>query len=92
MAMENSRNRVKYLQQKLTAKALIDVAYPVFLANTPIKSGNARRHTGKTKSEIIADYPYAKRLDNGWSRQSPGGMVKPAIQAMRDYITKILGK
>jgi hypothetical protein len=85
-------DRLRYLEKNITSKNMVDVGYPVFLDNTPIKTGNARRHTSKNSSQILADYPYATRLDHGWSRQSPKGMVQPAIRAMRAYIQKIVGK
>jgi hypothetical protein len=88
----NSTKHLNSILSKVTAKGMIDAGYPVFVQNTPVKSGNARRHTSKTSSEITANYPYAQRLDNGYSRQSPQGMVKPTIAAMRDYVKKQLGK
>lgn len=88
----NSVNRIKKIQAVLDERTLTNVAYSAFVQNTPIKSGNARRKTTKTSNEINASYPYAKRLDNGWSKQSPQGMVKPTILAIRDYIAKKLGK
>lgn len=90
--LKNTRSRVQSLAKNLTAKNLIDVGYPVFVKNTPVKSGYARRHTSKNSSEIVADYPYAQRLDTGYSRQSLNGMTKPTIKAMRDYVAKVLGK
>lgn len=88
----NSVKRLEYIQKTITAKELIDNAgYPTFYKNTAIKSGNARRHTTKTNTEIDANYPYAKRLDQGWSKQFPKGMVKPTIDAIRAYIKKKLG-
>lgn len=86
-----SVDRLKYIEKSITSKELIDVGYPVFLKNTPIDTGNARRHTTKTTSSIDANYPYAQRLDNGYSKQSPHGMVQPTIDAMRTYINKKLG-
>jgi len=59
-----------------------------FKKTTPIRSGNARSKT-KTEvraSRIKADYPYAGRLDEGWSRQAPKGMSDPTI----DYLEKII--
>jgi hypothetical protein len=87
----NAETRLKELQTKITAQVLTDVAYPVFVKNTPVKSGNARRHTIKASTEIDANYPYAVRLDKGWSKQSPKGMVAPTVDAVRAYIRKVLG-
>lgn len=50
---------------------------------TPIDSGKARsswRLTGKGKhSKLVNTVPYAKRLENGWSGQSPSGMLTKLI-------------
>jgi len=91
MALKGSL-RLEFIAKNITSKQLTDVAYPVFVANTPIKTGNARRHTIKGTDEIRAEYPYAQRLDAGWSRQSPDGMTKPTIAAVQAYIKKTLGK
>lgn len=87
----NGSVRLKMLAKIITPQNLTNVGYPVFLKNTPIKTGNARSHTFKNSDEIDANYPYATRLDNGWSRQSPNGMVVPTIKAVRDYIKKVTG-
>ena len=84
-------DKLKSIQAKITPQILTDVAYPVFVKNTPIKTGNARKNTVKGASEIDANYPYAVRLDKGWSPQSPKGMVTPTIDAVRAYIRKVLG-
>jgi hypothetical protein len=73
----------------LTKKAqdnLVSDAHDFFVKETPIRSGNARLSTFHTKNSIVADYPYAQRLDEGWSRQSPEGMTQPTI----DYIENTL--
>lgn len=88
----NGSLRLEFIAKNITSKRLTDVAYPVFVANTPIKTGNARRHTKKNTDEINANYPYAQRLDNGYSRQSPDGMTKPTIAAVQAYVRKTLGK
>ena len=90
MALKGSL-RLKMISKEITNQKLVDVGFPVFVNNTPIKTGNARRRTVKTTDEIDANYPYALRLENGWSRQSPQGMVKPTLRAIRDYIKKTLG-
>lgn len=84
-------NRLEQIQAKLTADQLVNVGYPVFVENTARRSGNARRNTRKTSSEIRADYAYASRLDQGWSKQRPNGMTKPTKEAIRQYIKKTLG-
>ena len=87
----NGSVRLKLIEKNINSQKLVDVGYPVFVKNTPVRSGNARRHTSRMSNEIDAAYPYAKRLDEGWSHQSPAGMVAPTIQAVREYIKKILG-
>lgn len=73
-------------------KGLPDAAYDEFVRNTPVRSGNARRRTSLQNDTIRANYPYAQRLDEGWSRQSPRGMVEPTVEFMKRYIKKLLRK
>ena len=66
-------------------------AYTFFKAHTPIRTGNARSRTVLKKDTIIAAYPYAQRLDDGYSRQAPDGMTKPTeafVQKTTDKIMK----
>jgi len=63
-------------------------AYDYFKSITPMRSGNARRKTkysdkGNTKV-IEGNYPYAQRLDTGWSKQAPKGMSEPT----QDFIER----
>lgn len=62
-----------------------------YKAPTPIRSGNARKNTTlQGKDTIQADYPYAKRLDNGYSSQAPNGMVKPTIAFVKQLVKDIV--
>lgn len=82
-------NNLKKIQRKLNK--VPDEAYKVFVDNTPVRSGNARRRTKlKNKETIVADYPYAQRLDDGYSKQSPKGMINPTIAFIRKRIKEIL--
>lgn len=64
-----------------------------FKTLTPIKTGNARRQTQlQNKRTIVADYPYAERLDNGYSKQAPQGMTKPFEAWMEKRMNELLGK
>ena len=56
---------------------------------TPIDTGNARSKTTQQGQSIYASYPYAERLDNGYSKQAPDGMTKPFEKWLRDKITRI---
>jgi hypothetical protein len=55
---------------------------------TPIRTGNARNKTYSRNNEIHADYPYAKRLDEGWSQQNQTGLIDPTIQHLEDLIKR----
>jgi hypothetical protein len=90
--MKKLTDRLAYLQKELTAQKLVNVAFPEFVKNTPVLTGNARRRTSKDAKSINADYPYAQRLDQGYSPKSPQGMVEPTIAAVRAYVNKIIGK
>ncbi len=55
---------------------------------TPVQSGNARRNTNSNGNMIEASYPYAKRLDEGWSQQNQIGLIDPTIKHLEDLIKK----
>jgi hypothetical protein len=65
-------------------------AYDFFRSETPIRTGNARQKTRLVGQTIHAAYPYAQRLDEGYSRQSPDGMVKPTEKFVEELVTKII--
>lgn len=67
-------------------------AYQVFVDETPVRSGNARRKTQLRGDEIQAKYPYAKRLDEGYSKQSPQGMVAPTERFIQKRLGQIMRK
>jgi hypothetical protein len=87
-----AQDRIAKLKQVLDEKNLTKVAYSYFKEVTPVKSGNARKQTTSSGNEIRASYAYAKRLDNGYSKQAPDGMVKPTVDYLNAYIKKQLGK
>jgi len=64
--------------QKLPQQALDE-----FKTLTPKRTGNARRKTTLQKETIVANYPYAVRLDEGYSKQAPRGMTKPLGEWLR---------
>lgn len=59
---------------------------------TPIDTGRARRSTTLQGDTIRADYPYAQRLDEGWSKQAPRGIVGPWQQWFEKKIKQIMGR
>jgi predicted secreted protein len=63
-----------------------------FVKLTPIDQGNARRRTKLQGKAIVADYPYAGRLDEGSSKQAPKGMTEPFIKWYEKQVAKIFGK
>jgi hypothetical protein len=79
--------RVKKELAKLPAEGLVE-----FKALTPIRSGNARRNTYLKGNTIEANYPYAARLDEGYSRQAPKGMMEPWTKWFEKRIQKIMGR
>jgi hypothetical protein len=101
----NIQKRIDKIKKVLNSQNLTNIGYPVFYKNTPVGNpslwkskppkgympGGARSRTTKSSNEISANYPYARRLDRGWSKQSPDGMVKPTIAAIRAYIKQQLG-
>ena len=86
----NLTSSLKKINDKL--KKLPEEGYHFFVAQTPIKTGNARRNTNfnKSRGEIDASYPYASRLDEGYSKQSPKGMVKPTEEYLKKRATQIM--
>lgn len=68
------------------------LAYNEFVRQTPKRSGRARRRTQLKNNTIHANYPYASRLDEGWSRQAPDGMTKPTEQYIKDYVDQTMRK
>jgi hypothetical protein len=84
--------RIEEIKKVVNPEKMVNGAYRVFYSNTPIRSGNARRNTDLRKDEIQANYPYAGRLDEGYSRQSPKGMVEPTIKWLQNYLKKHLGR
>jgi hypothetical protein len=89
-----SLDRLKYLEMVLNDARLTTVAFEHFRSITPIAAkngGNARRNTTKTSTTINANYPYAGRLDEGYSKQAPKGMVEPTWEYLKDYIKKKTG-
>ena len=82
------RKRLVELQKALDPVHMANGAYKVFYKNTPVRSGNARRNTDLRQDEIQANYPYATRLDQGYSKQSPQGMVEPTMKWLEQYVRK----
>jgi hypothetical protein len=88
-----SRKIQAALQKKQQQLSTIpSLAYRFFVSVTPRRSGNARRRTRLQSDIINADYPYAQRLNRGWSRQAPKGMTQPLVQYLRKLVRQIMGR
>jgi hypothetical protein len=77
---------------KRQLQAVPKEAHKEFVALTPIRSGNARRNTSLQGDTIRANYPYAQRLDEGYSRQAPKGITLPWEAWFRKRIRQIMGR
>lgn len=84
----NISSSIDKIQKKL--EELPKEAHQEFVKNTPIRTGNARRKTKLNKDTIEANYPYAQRLDEGYSKQSPKGMTKPTEDFIKKRVKQIL--
>jgi len=85
--MTRSLGRIEQRFETLPKKA-----YQFWRKTTPKRTGNARRKTVLRNNEIRARYPYAQRLDDGYSRQAPDGMSKPTFQYIRQITKRMLRK
>jgi len=62
-------------------------AFDFWVKNTPKRRGNARRKTKLVNNKTInADYPYATRLDQGYSKKAPQGMSKPTGKFVKTLV------
>lgn len=66
--------------------------YKFFVSVTPRDSGNARKKTKLKGNVIEARYAYAKRLDEGYSKKAPQGMVKPTVKFLERLLRRIIRK
>lgn len=78
--------KLKEIKIILNEETLADVGADYMRSITPIKTGNARSKTDAKGKTIHAAYPYAKRLDEGWSKQNQVGLIEPTIKHLEDYI------
>lgn len=89
--MSNISKKLNLTLKTLNDNKLAEVGYAKFKDVTPRDKGNAVRNTKLEGNEIVADYPYATRLENGYSSQAPEGMSKPTIEFIRAYVYKKTG-
>ena len=104
--MSKIQDRLNKVLEILDDKNISKVAYDAYKDFTPVgdpnrwktkykpknyRPGNARRKTILRGNEIQANYPYAQRLEEGYSSQAPNGMTEPTIESIRDYVYKKTG-
>jgi hypothetical protein len=87
---DNITKELTAIQKQL--RAYPQEAVDQFRSLTPIDRGNARRKTVLKNETIELNYPYAERLDNGWSKQAPNGMTQPFEKWVRQKVKRIFGK
>lgn len=95
MQISTTKDTVTASLDKIAAeldKKLAQLAYEHWKKITPIDKGNARRRTRLQNSSIVAAYPYAQRLDEGWSKQAPHGMSKPTLRVVERELAKMMRK
>jgi len=87
--VNNIVKKLREISIMLDENKLADEGARFMESITPYKSGNAKRHTSADGNIIRADYPYAQRLDDNWSKQTKGkGLVKPTIDHLEELIRK----
>ena len=73
---------------------LPEFAETTMKAYTPIaavRGGNARRNTELRGNRVVADYPYAQRLEDNWSPQTRGqGIIAPTEKAIQREVDRRL--
>jgi hypothetical protein len=77
-------------KMKLALEQLPRTAFLEWVKITPIQTGNARRKTRLNKNTIEAAYPYAQRLDEGYSKQARQGMSEPVRRFIEREMKKIM--
>lgn len=91
MARLVGRSKIRARLQTLGRKVdqIKDFAHSEFQKTTPIRTGNARKNTNRVNVGIEANYDYANKLNNGYSRQAPEGMTTPTVEAIQAYVRRM---
>lgn len=96
MKIRQVTNNIRPHSQRVMAqlRQIPPKAYDFFKGITPKRTGNARNNTNYTGKpnggSIRGDYPYANRLNEGYSRQAPSGMTTPTIKEIRKLVRRVL--
>lgn len=78
-------NRIKQDLRGVPRQALA-----FWIKTTPKDTGNARSKTKLQGSTIVADYDYAQRLDQGYSKKAPRGMSEPTTKFIESKVRRIM--
>lgn len=79
-----------YDQLQDLSKHMLREGVTYFRDITPRDGGNARRKTRLSRNRIVADYPYAGRLDDGHSDQAPRCMTQPTIEFWEQQVDEFV--
>jgi len=80
--------RLKQIEKEITAEAMAKEGYTYFRKVTPFRTGNAKQNTFLNGDTIEATYPYARRLDEGYSPQARDGMTRPTVTHVQEWVKK----
>lgn len=88
LKVDDREVREMFEELKDMPEEVMATAGKFFKKETPVRSGNARSKTSTKDTTIHANYGYAARLDDGWSRQAPKGMTTPTEREIDKLVTK----
>lgn len=94
MTVRVTRNKITPSLGRIQARfdTLPKRAFQEWRKLTPRRTGNAKRKTKLQRSVINASYPYAERLDSGYSRQAPQGMWEPTKRFIERITRRMVRK
>lgn len=79
LAVKRLEREVGVFIDRLTDDLLVNA-----VTSTPVDKGRARRGWRKEKSfkqtRVVNRVPYINALEDGWSKQAPNGILKPAVR------------
>ena len=87
LSIDDSELKALFKELKDMPDEVMADAGKYFKNITPIDKGYARSRTSTKDTTISARYPYAGRLDDGWSKQAPKGMTDPTEREIDKLIT-----
>jgi hypothetical protein len=87
---DNITPSINKIQRELSTVAR--ETHKFWVSTTPKDKGNARSKTVLKGNVIEANYPYAKVLDQGYSKQAPQGMSKPTEQFFKRLLNRLIRK